>query len=255
MAASPLDGLYWAYSIPLGLYNLIQSVLGQTQNDPNTPRSQTNTAPRDWFSQPRPATGSPPRLTFITLGGEGSDAWNQVPGVTAQYEQAVARSLDPLVWIWRQVRYPLDNPNTMGGEPRRGLCDRQGQRHRRHQRHQGKFALGGYSAGAAVMSLVYDEIRSGSSDPPPPRPGGRHHVRQPGPRGGPQHPRWHRPDRARGARRRVPAGRYRGAVVGLRHRRRAPRSLRHHRQTPAPGATSPSSTRPRWATGPPPRPS
>ena len=162
MAASPLDGIYWAFSIPLGLYNLILNVLGQTQSDPNTPQIHTSTAPREWFSQPRPAAGSPPRLTFITLGGEGSDAWNQVPGVTAQYEQAVARALDPRVWTWRQVRYPLDDINAMAVNHEQAYQIGKANVIAAINDTTGKFALGGYSAGAAVMSQVYDEIRSGS---------------------------------------------------------------------------------------------
>lgn len=63
MAASPTDGMYWDFSIPLGLKRLIESVIQNNQNDPNTPQVLTPTATRQWFSQPRSAVdGGPPPL-------------------------------------------------------------------------------------------------------------------------------------------------------------------------------------------------
>ena len=53
---SGLRGLYYEFNIPLALYNLLQTVIGTTQNDPNTPQVSQNRAPREWFSQPRPGS-------------------------------------------------------------------------------------------------------------------------------------------------------------------------------------------------------
>lgn len=49
-------GMYYDFSIPLGLVDLLFGVIANTQNDPNTPEVSTpsNTS-RMWFSQPRPA--------------------------------------------------------------------------------------------------------------------------------------------------------------------------------------------------------
>lgn len=55
MAASALDGFYYAFSIPLGLFNLVLDVMEHNKNDPNVPQVPTPTANRQWFSQPRPA--------------------------------------------------------------------------------------------------------------------------------------------------------------------------------------------------------
>jgi len=53
---SGLAGLYYEFNIPMGMYNLLQTVIGTTQNDPNTPQVSQNRAPREWFSQPRPGS-------------------------------------------------------------------------------------------------------------------------------------------------------------------------------------------------------
>lgn len=63
MASSPTDGMYYEFSIPVGLKRLIQEVIENNQNDPNTPQVLTPTAARQWFSQPRSAVdGGPPPL-------------------------------------------------------------------------------------------------------------------------------------------------------------------------------------------------
>ena len=63
MAASPTDGMYYDFSIPLGLKRLIEDVIQRNQNDPNTPQVLTPTANREWYSQPRSAVdGGPPPL-------------------------------------------------------------------------------------------------------------------------------------------------------------------------------------------------
>lgn len=56
MTASPTDGLYYQFCIPLGLFNLIHQVMGGRQSDPNVPQTLTDTGPREWFSQPRVST-------------------------------------------------------------------------------------------------------------------------------------------------------------------------------------------------------
>ena len=51
--ASALDGLYWEFSIPLGLKQVIEDVIATQQHSPNTPEIQQSRAPREWYSQPR----------------------------------------------------------------------------------------------------------------------------------------------------------------------------------------------------------
>jgi hypothetical protein len=48
-----IDGMYVDFCIPLALYNLIQQVIGNCQNQPNTPQVVQPPALRMWFSQPR----------------------------------------------------------------------------------------------------------------------------------------------------------------------------------------------------------
>lgn len=48
--------MYVDYSIPLGLYDLIQQTILNTSGDPNTPQIPTPSAPQQWFSQPRSGT-------------------------------------------------------------------------------------------------------------------------------------------------------------------------------------------------------
>ena len=47
MAASPTDGMYYDFSIPLGLKRLIEDVIQRNQNDPNTPQVLTPPANRE----------------------------------------------------------------------------------------------------------------------------------------------------------------------------------------------------------------
>lgn len=58
-------GMYVDYSIPLGLYDLIQQVITNTQGDPNTPQITTPPSQQQWFSQPRP--GNDPTTEVITV--------------------------------------------------------------------------------------------------------------------------------------------------------------------------------------------
>lgn len=55
MASHPTDGMYLFFSIPLGLANLLFQVIERNQNNPNTPQIPSQTAVRQWVSQPRPA--------------------------------------------------------------------------------------------------------------------------------------------------------------------------------------------------------
>jgi hypothetical protein len=50
------QGMYVDYNIPLGLYDLTQQVIANTQNDPNTPQIPTPSQQQQWFSQPRSGT-------------------------------------------------------------------------------------------------------------------------------------------------------------------------------------------------------
>jgi hypothetical protein len=54
VVASAMSGMYVDYSIPLGLYNLIQQVITTTEGNPNTPQITSPPARQQWFSQPRP---------------------------------------------------------------------------------------------------------------------------------------------------------------------------------------------------------
>jgi hypothetical protein len=51
-----LAGLYYEFSIPLGLVNILQTVIGNSQHNPNTPDVPVQRAPREWYSQPRSGT-------------------------------------------------------------------------------------------------------------------------------------------------------------------------------------------------------
>jgi hypothetical protein len=54
MAATATDGMYVDYTIPLGLYDLLQGVITANQGDPNTPQIASPPSTQQWFSQPRP---------------------------------------------------------------------------------------------------------------------------------------------------------------------------------------------------------
>ncbi len=62
-----LAGLYYDFSIPLGLYNIVQTVIANTQNDPNTPNLLVQRAARQWFSQPRPCTDTTTEVIQINF--------------------------------------------------------------------------------------------------------------------------------------------------------------------------------------------
>lgn len=65
MATAATDRMYVDYNIPLGLFDLVMSVLGFNQNNPNTPHVPQPTATREWFSQPR--LGTDPTTEVITV--------------------------------------------------------------------------------------------------------------------------------------------------------------------------------------------
>jgi hypothetical protein len=64
---SAVEGMYVDFSIPLGLYSLLQQCCANTQGDPNTPQVVQPPALRMWFSQPRPANSAalPQSLTEV----------------------------------------------------------------------------------------------------------------------------------------------------------------------------------------------
>ena len=56
MAASVTDGLYYEFSIPLGLKNIIEDVIQRNPWSPNTPQVVLQPSNWEWFSQPRIST-------------------------------------------------------------------------------------------------------------------------------------------------------------------------------------------------------
>jgi hypothetical protein len=62
-----LGGLFYEFSIPLGLANILQTVIGHSQNDPNTPEVVQARAPREWYSQPRPCTDTTTEVLTVNF--------------------------------------------------------------------------------------------------------------------------------------------------------------------------------------------
>lgn len=62
-----LAGLFYEFSIPLGLCNLIQTVAGNNQTDPNSPVTPTQRAPREWYSQPRPCSDTTTEVITVNF--------------------------------------------------------------------------------------------------------------------------------------------------------------------------------------------
>ena len=53
LVSDALAGLYYAFSIPLGLVNIVLNVIAGNQNSANVPQVPQPRAPREWYSQPR----------------------------------------------------------------------------------------------------------------------------------------------------------------------------------------------------------
>jgi hypothetical protein len=155
MASSPTDGMYWQFSIPMGLLNLTQNVIARNQSNPNTPQLPVPTAQqREWFSQPRPAFGSPPAITVYSMNDVGQ---HSTSGATAFASQvASALNVNPQMFAWRPQSWPTpfvyppaaaanaavaNLTNTITATP-------------------GKFMLIGFGLGAEVMSVVGQSVWS-----------------------------------------------------------------------------------------------
>lgn len=56
MAASPIDGMFWEFHVPLGLKTLLEQLIVENPQNRNNPVALSGTAiNRQWFSLPRPA--------------------------------------------------------------------------------------------------------------------------------------------------------------------------------------------------------
>lgn len=163
MAPSSTDGMYLFYSIPLGLANLIQDVIGKNQGDPNTPQLPTAAANRAWFSQPRPAQATATKHTLFVVGGTANifDLFDEPSlanaPVSATTDWGISPKLDASTWnvvtvSWPSTTMPLSQSISAGVSALTtavNACS-------------GKFALLGTSQGAIVTSLVYDALRFGN---------------------------------------------------------------------------------------------
>lgn len=175
------DGMYYEFHIPLGIYNAIQTLLKQQSSSPNTPNVIVpTTTGRQWFSQPRPAIqGTIPKPTFFyavgvsnlfslfgvgigpigggaTLTVPGNDnksyTWNGAPG-TDPFPDMV----DTTYWNVKKVSYaaaafPYLDSLAAGAAAVVAAINAT----------PGKFGLGGYGMGAAIMTRVWKEIQFGT---------------------------------------------------------------------------------------------
>jgi hypothetical protein len=184
MTGIPSDGMYWDFHWPMPLKGLIDQVLGHHSSSPNTPDTVTNPVDRHWLSQPRPgSTGGPaPKVNFFYCTGTsyiaeifgskvgpvggGQRIW--VPGTATspgggKYWNGLPAN-DPFPWLLNPSlyqAYKIDYPAAalfMGDSMDHGKANVIAA----IEASNGPFCLGGYSQGAAVMSLVYQEIVSGS---------------------------------------------------------------------------------------------
>jgi hypothetical protein len=175
------DGMFYEFHIPLGLYDAIQTLLRQQQASPNSPNVITpTTTGRQWFSQPRPAVqGEITKPTFfyavgishlfslfgVGIANVGGGSTLTVPGVDNKtYTWNGAPGTDPFpsmvdatYWNVKRVEYsasayPYLNSLATGAEAVVAAI----------KATPGKFALGGYGLGAAVIARVWEEIQYGT---------------------------------------------------------------------------------------------
>jgi hypothetical protein len=173
--------MYYEFHIPLGLYNAIRELLAKQLDNPNLPNPINDSdVNREWFSQPRPATqGAVPKPTLLYATGTshifdifghgiikiGGGASVSVPGLDGKafqwdgspLEDPFYKMLDSDLWITKRIEFadaafPMINSLNEGVKRTIAMINDT----------PGSFALGGYSQGAAVMSLVYKEIQNGS---------------------------------------------------------------------------------------------
>lgn len=180
MAASPIDGMYYEFHIPMGLKTLLEQLIVENPQDRNSPVALSGTATnREWFSLPRPAIpgGPGPRIPFFyctgtayvldfmgtgvfPIGDETTEVW--FPGYpvgTGTWGYLTPRSdpfpymLDMDIWRPKKVEYPS------GGFPMwTSIARGVDMVIEEINNTTGPFALGGYSQGAAVVSTVFQEI-------------------------------------------------------------------------------------------------
>lgn len=155
------NGLYYDFSIPLDLYNLIQKVIFKNQSNPNTPQIPVQRAPREWFSQPAPYTqGAAPKVTVFICHGThnvldvAGQAVLAIPdnGATDATAQLLDLSCIDIVTIeWADAFFPFYN----------SVLEGKAQLVNAIQQLSTPFILFGLSQGATVISLVLEEIQSG----------------------------------------------------------------------------------------------
>lgn len=156
------SGLYYDYSIPLGLHNLVQQQIVNNQANPNTPQVQVQRAPREWFSQPAPAiqTAAPQVTVFLVDGSHDLlDVDNQptIPLPDNPLMSVLSGLLDTTACTiqminWPVTQLPMYNSVLIGKQNLMQAISPL----------TGPFILVGYSQGAAVVSMVLEEIQSGS---------------------------------------------------------------------------------------------
>lgn len=156
------SGLYYDYSIPLGLYNLLQQAIVNNQADPNTPQVAVQRAPREWFSQPAPTVQNvAPQVTVFLVDGSHDmlDVDNEptIPLPDNPLMSVLSGLLDTSACTiqmidWPVTQLPMYNSVLIG---KQSLMQAVGPL-------TGPFILVGYSQGAAVVSLVLEEIQSGT---------------------------------------------------------------------------------------------
>lgn len=161
-ASAALTGLYYDYSIPLPLFNLIQQTIVNTQSNPNTPVVASQRAPREWFSQPAPAVqGTSPRVTvFLVDGTHDLLDINNEPTIALPDNplmSVLSGLLDPSTCVIQTIEWPV-NLLPMYNSIYTGKAMLEAA----IQTLTTPFILVGYSQGAMVTSLVLEEIQSGT---------------------------------------------------------------------------------------------
>lgn len=175
------NNMYYEFHIPLGIYNAIRKLLTQQADSPNSPNPIVDASRgREWFSQPRPASqGTVPKPTFFyatgtayildlfgkgvgQIGGGGNFAVHGLDDQVFYWDGAPTndpfwKMVDSSLWNAKKIEFadaalPMNVSIAEGVQRTIDMINDT----------PGAFVLGGYSQGAAVMSRVYDEIRSGS---------------------------------------------------------------------------------------------
>ena len=149
-----VNGMYVDFCLPHGLYSLIQHIIANNQNNPNTPQVTTPPALRMWFSQPRTAIPSLQKITLYTLADTGYSNLSgaqDTRGLAAQ----IGSAANPTLFDWVPVPYPasfslLDSVDA-GASALMNMIEH----------NSGQFALVGAGQGAMVISAVLNQLRDG----------------------------------------------------------------------------------------------